>query len=86
MVRRSWLLHSTRSEWNDLPMASLEVERVLVGMVGQKSRLDISGCSQGMKRGSSRHEGLYGLSHYHLDRSFVQLNIVLYYILVPYKL
>jgi hypothetical protein len=65
------LLHGTGSEWNNLPMASLEVERVLAGTVGQESRLDISGCSQGMKRGSSGHEGLYGLSHYHLDRSFV---------------
>jgi hypothetical protein len=26
---------------------------------------------EGMKRGSFRHEGLYGLSLYHLDRSFV---------------
>jgi hypothetical protein len=71
MVRRSCLLHGTGSEWNDLPIASLEVERVLAGMVGQKSRLDNSGCSQGMKRGSSGHEGLHGLSHYRLDRSFV---------------
>ena len=39
------LLHSTRSECNDLPIASSEVERVLASMVGQKSRLDISGCS-----------------------------------------
>jgi hypothetical protein len=39
------LLHSIRSECNDLPIAFLEVERVLVGIVGQKSRLDISGCS-----------------------------------------
>lgn len=57
MVRRSWLLHGTGSEWNDLPMASLEVGRVLAGTVGQKSGLDISGCSQGMKKGSSGHEG-----------------------------
>jgi hypothetical protein len=41
MVKVSWLLPSTRGGWNDLPNVSLtkEVDKFLVGTIGQKSWL-----------------------------------------------
>jgi hypothetical protein len=41
MVKVSWLLPSTRGEWNDISNVSLtkEVDMFLVGIIGQKSWL-----------------------------------------------